>query len=290
MKLLTSKSAYKSVQKVVKHAKSAVSKTEFWRSVHNAYGIGLEERDNFSLSATDRVKLARYTLSETGFDPRKDQYVDMVNMSRTESSKIGFDEKAFSANPREPFVEVRYYNDLLDKGYRGVYVDEALSFSPDLILSIENFDTFVWIDEDYLRDVLINQSLVKTVLLVFRGDSKATPKAVKRLRNSYDGQWWHFGDFDPRGVQIAVSEMKSDFVIMPDLQSLKTLLKTHPKISDSGSFHKQTASHAYVENLARSVPTLSEHLNEMILNQLAVCQEPLTSRQVSLISLSTLKK
>jgi hypothetical protein len=287
MKLLNSKSAYKSVQIVVQGAKSKVSKTEFWRSVHNAYGFGHEERRHFVLSATDRVNLAKQTFKQTGYDPRKDEYIDMVNMSRTESSKKGFDEKAFSTNPREPFVEVRYYNGHLDNGYRGIYVDQAISLSADLILSIENFDTFVWIDEHYLRDVIINQSAIKSVLLVFRGDSKASPKAVKKLRNSYQGKWWHFGDFDPKGVEIAVADMKSDVVIMPDLQSLQAQLKLQPNISDSDIFHKQTASHAYIEKLAQTTPALTDLLDAMLLYKLAVCQEPLTSREVNLISVST---
>jgi hypothetical protein len=84
MSVLHSKSAYKAVEAVLKSAQSCVNKTKFWQEVHKHYDIGTEGINEYYLSATDRVKLAEKTLTITGYDPRKDKYSEITNMSRTE--------------------------------------------------------------------------------------------------------------------------------------------------------------------------------------------------------------
>lgn len=285
MSFLSSKSAYKAIQKVIKNAEYTVNKTQLWVKLHNAYNIGTEQQDHFSLTARDRIKLAEQTLAQTGYDPRKDDYNKMTEMTRTQSSLRGTNEKVFSSNPRSPFIEVRLFDgSSIDSGYRGILVEDALALAPDVVLSIENFDTFVWINEHYLRSHLIKSVDVNTVLIVFRGDTRASPKAVKSLRKSYAGAWWHFGDFDPKGLQIAVSDMKSNVVILPELNALTEHIAIQPNISDSSNYYKQQDSLNHIRSLAMPYPQLSKWIAAMDENKLAVCQEPITSRELTLVS------
>lgn len=281
MNIFNSKSAYKSVQNVVRNAIGAVNKTKFWTLVHSTLDIGTETREQFTLSATDRLKLANKVLSETGYDPRIDDYSEMVQMNRTESLAKGFDDKAFATNPREPYVEVRYYRDSIDNGYRGIQVDNALALAPDIILSVENFDTFVSIDTHFIHNVFKSE-VSRSILFVFRGDSKATPKAVSNLRKKYTGSWWHFGDFDPNGIVIAISGMKANKILLPDIDSLELVLKHHPRLSNSYIYAKQEASHPFIKSMLKAMPSLQIHLDYMLKQHSAVMQEALISRKVVL--------
>lgn len=286
MSLLNSKSAYKAIQKVIQNAESTVNKTQLWIKLHNAYNIGSEQHGYFSLTARDRIELAQLALAETGYDPRNDNYDKMIEMTRTQSSLMGSNEKVFSSNPREPFIEVRFFDgSSIDSGYRGILVEDAAALTPDVILSIENFDTFVWINEQYLRSHFIKTQNINSVLVVFRGDTRASPKAVKRLRQLYDGAWWHFGDFDPKGLQIAVSDLKSNVVILPELNMLMEHIANQPNINDSTNYYKQQDSLNHIRSLAMPFPQLSKWITAMDEYKLSVCQEPITSRGLTLVSI-----
>jgi hypothetical protein len=165
-------------------------------------------------------------------------------------------------------------------------VEDALALSPDLVISIENFDTFVWITSDYLRSKLIGQLSVESVMLIYRGDNKALPSAVKSLREEYKGPWWHFGDFDPQGILIAITGMGADAIIVPLQNELSSLLEHAPYINNSENYHIQQNALASLEKLSNNLPVLAEMLSYIVPRHLAICQEPITSRNLNLQVLS----
>lgn len=286
MTLSIKASGYKAIQDVVLKAKARVNKTSFWKQIHNELGIGIEAKDHFSLSASDRLTLSEKIKDVTGFDPRKDKYADLTSQTRTENSAGGYDEKLFSQKPREPFVEVRYCFEAITSGYMGLTVDDALRLAPDVIVSIENFDTFVTITRDYALDYLLSERPSKRVLFVYRGDNVANPKALQHLRSCFAGEWIHFGDFDPQGLRIGIIDMKADKIIIPDFTELSLLLQQYPLLNRRENYNAQRSalmSLCKIKDAPNDVVNVIEHVKRY---KLAVMQEPLYSRFVKLTLLA----
>lgn len=277
---------YKDVSEVLRNAKSKVSMASIWKRLHQEYGVGSPINNGYALSAPDRVKVANVVKAITGFDPRFDKYEDLVNQTRTENSDKGRFEKLFSVPPRERFIEARYFQeDALTQGYVGQTVADILGVNPDLVVSVENFDTFVWMDGSYVADVLLQGCDYSSVVIVYRGDNKACPKAISSLRSQYSGLWVHYGDFDLSGLMHGLHELKADYLAVPELDALTKLTAKDKWVSRSDVFEQQLALLPLLSSYSGDVGECVRYIN---LGKMSVMQEKLCIKRLPLKLISGL--
>jgi hypothetical protein len=164
-------------------------------------------------------------------------------------------------------------------GYLGMVVTDVIELEMNYILSIENFDTFANIQRGDLD--CLNLLATDKLVVVFAGDSIASPKAIKLLRDNIKISWTHFGDYDPAGILIAISRLKSNQIILPAIHA-RTQLTT---ISNLSIFDKQCSQLASINQL-KSDKTVIEHISFIANNKVAVMQEQLIAHKIPLVLIS----
>ncbi|MDG4868012.1 hypothetical protein P8631_08370 [Guyparkeria sp. 1SP6A2] len=144
-----------------------------------------------------------------------------------------------------------------------------------MVLVVENFESFSQA-EDYRLPESIRS---RDPLIVFRGDTQATPAAVVRLLKSWLGSVVAFGDFDPAGILYALSLPSVEQLIVPEFPHAGLA-----KMSVKGRFHNQYDQWCSLakRHEVEGVPAL---LQEMKRDSLAIPQEAMHARNVSLETL-----
>jgi hypothetical protein len=268
--------SYKQINVALINAKDLVPASGIWLDLHSEYNIGIRQGNHIALSAKSRIEIANLVKKSIGLDPRKHHYSDLKAMSRTQVSALTKDEKLISLPPREKFVEVRLLiKDYCAPGYQGMLVDDVLALDNQCIISIENFDTFSNIQRGDLNCTMTLSG--QTMCVVFAGDTKANPKAVKALMTSNTTPWIHYGDYDPAGLHIGMVRLKVDYIIVPKATERERLLAL-----SNEKVHKRQ----YVQlNIIKAFtqPEIAEHITFIKKNNIAVMQEQLISHQVGLI-------
>jgi hypothetical protein len=270
---------YIAMANVVLKAKSEVAMNSFWAMLHDNYGIGIPVRgkggSKLSLTAGHRVQLFELVKKEAGLNLKTDHYQNFKSQSQTAFSKQSNQAKALSAKPRAPFIELRYFDGkTIAPGYRGLKVADILTLTFDLVLSLENFDSFVSLSTEQLLSFGVKMG--ERILVVYRGDNIASPKAVQAFRKEYTGHWAHFGDFDPKGLHIGAVELHAHTLLLPTLDFLK---QGKPAFNQPDLYHKQYSS---IDKL----PIKSEQMRALVAamedGELALEQEHLIAREVPL--------
>jgi hypothetical protein len=266
---------YISMANVVLKAKSEVPVNKLWNMLNENYGIGIRGIGVFSLTSGHRVQLLELVKKEIGLNLKTDKYLDIKSMPQTELSGKSNRAKSLSAKPRAPFVELRYFDGkTIERGYHGLKVSHILTLKIDVVLSVENFDTFVSLSTEQL--VNFGFEIGEKILLVFRGDSRASPKAVQAFRKLYTGHWSHFGDFDPKGLHIGAVELKAHTLLLP---TLDFLTQSKPAFSQPDLYNKQRS---FVDIISVQNEQMRELVTVMMADELALEQEHLMAREVPL--------
>lgn len=271
---------YISMANVVLKAKSEVPVSRLWDMLHENYGIGIRGIGVFSLTSGHRVQLLEVVKKEIGLNLKTDKYLDIKSMSQTELSGKSNRAKSLSAKPRAPFVELRYFDGkTIERGYLGLKVPDILTLEIDLVLSVENFDTFVSLSSEQLINFGFKRG--EKVLVVFRGDSRASPKAVQAFRKAYSGYWAHFGDFDPKGLHIGAVELNAHTLLLP---TLDFLIQSKPAFSQPDLYNKQRS---FIDIIPVQNEQMRELVTVMMAGELALEQEHLIAREVPLEFIKT---
>jgi len=266
---------YISMASVVLKAKPEVPVNRLWEMLHDNYGIGIRGIGVFSLTPGHRVKLFELVKKEIGLNLKTDKYQDLKSLSQTVLSGKSNRAKSLSAKPRAPFIEFRYFDGkTIERGYHGLKVSHILTLEIDVVLSVENFDTFVSLSTEQLVNFGFKRS--EKVLVVFRGDSRASPKAVQAFRKAYTGRWVHFGDFDPKGLHIGAVELKAHTLLLPTLSFLN---QCKPAFNQPDLYNKQRL---FVDIIPVQNEKLRELVTIMVAGELALEQEHLIAREVPL--------
>jgi len=271
---------YGEIHKVLGIAKERVKTTSKWVALHEQHDIGRLSACGrwLNLSSADRMTLKKLAIKEVGADPSKISLEELATRSRTEAASVTNDEKSISRNPRSSHVEVRGINGAVgdhshsDRGYLGMEVDEVLEMRPEGLLTVENFDTFA-----SLKKIDLPSLITDDTLIVFRGDNKANPAAVKRLLCRHTGLHFHFGDFDSAGIRIGLQMGRNTSLILPDIGNIETLRK----LSKSNSFADQESILKGLE--ANVIPSsFAPYVESIRLHNLAVTQESLIANGIPL--------
>ena len=77
--------------------------------------------------------------------------------------------------------------------------------------------------------------------------------------------------------------MQSDVLFVPEVNSLNHHLVVESNLSNTDNFYKQQSSFAVIKKCALQLSALAPWVEMMFDRQLAVCQEPITARQIKLI-------
>tara|TARA_R110002124_G_scaffold67546_2_gene183414 strand:- start:135777 stop:136619 length:843 start_codon:yes stop_codon:yes gene_type:complete len=266
---------YISMASVVLKAKSEVPVNRLWEMLHDNYGIGIRGIGVFCLTPGHRVQLLELVKKEMGLNLKTDKYQDLKSLSQTELSAKSNRAKSLSAKPRAPFIELRYCDGkTIERGYRGLKVSHILTLKIDVVLSVENFDTFVSLSAEQLAN--FGFKITEKVLIVFRGDSRASPKAVQLFRQTYKGRWAHFGDFDPKGLHIGAVELNAQTLLLPTLDFLN---HSKPTFNQTDLYNKQRA---FIDIIPIQNKQMRELITIMKADELALEQEHLIARAVPL--------
>lgn len=100
--------------------------------------------------------------------------------------------------------------------YTVLTVDAAKEVACDVILAVENLETFRWMERH--RWLLETD---QSVLVVFRGDVGRSAKDSASLLGARTEPVWWFGDFDPAGLGMGALMPRLDRVILPPEDWLK---------------------------------------------------------------------
>ena len=265
-------------------AQPQVRLTPPWRILYDELGIGRIASCGklLQLSSLDRQALADWVQRELGVDPRRVSYEQAMSRTRTEVAGASNQEKGLSAAVRSHHVEVRSVTGQVGEyrhprnGYLGLSVEEALAISCTHLITVENFDTFLCLNAEHLPMLPPASSLV-----VYRGDNKAHPGAVKKLLKNSTSQLFHYGDYDPAGLRIGLSLAAGTQLLLPDLSQICTeQLMTFTKLN---AFAKQEAQLRQLEGSAAVLPIeIVEHLRFIRTHNIAITQESLMAKQVPL--------
>ena len=287
---MITKALYKSIWSVLSAAKVQIRLTNNWQNLHDEYGIGRVSPCTkwLQLSSTDRMELVNWVVRQTGADPRHVSYEQAISRSRTQVAEFTNEEKGISSEPRSDHVELRSFNGFIgkythsDNGYLGLKVSEIISMPFTYLVTIENFDTFVDMRAEHLPMLPIDKTL-----LVFRGDNKAHPRAVKKLLEQTTANRVHYGDYDSAGLMIGLKSMgKNTTLVLPDLKQIGG--EKLSKLSKLSSFAKQENILQQLERQADDLPVnISSHLQIIRKHNIAVTQQSLMAHQVPLTLLST---
>lgn len=265
---------YTFISNALKKATEKVNYNGIWLNFNLHYGIGERDGKFLKLSSSDRKKIAEITLSKTDLDPRRDNVCELTKMNRTEVAGISRFEKLLSIPPREKYVEIRILSESSHPpGYQGVLVESLILSKPNIVISVENFDTFSSLNLEDLPPFF--QTTKPPITLLYVGDNKASPKAVSEIKRRLDSNWYHFGDFDPQGIMIGLRRMGVTKLIIPPLNDIPYL----KSLSNTSLFRKQkTAYHFLLNNISRN----KEILTSIGEYELAITQEVLVARKLKL--------
>ena len=279
----------KVIYKALSAGSERVSENKTWNHLNREYGIGRKDGNEYILSAQEHFDLRKIVEQETGLDLLSDQYLNDNTLSRTESARQLKDEKLLSTAVRSGHIEVRSDTGTVGNythsrhGYTGLKVDELLNEFIETIIVIENRDTFLSLSVSVLPGCFES---AKPVYL-YRGDNQVCPGAVKQYLEQTKASVFYFGDFDAKGLEIALAMPKVQGLILPD--QTQTDSKSLQKLSKSDAFYAQQPS--LLSLLNKNIPLLlREYL--MLMNdwKLAVTQEHLIARHIPLVLLWLEKK
>lgn len=283
---MISSALYKSITGVMLVAKPQVKLTANWRRLYEEQGIGRISSCGklLLLSALHRKTLADWVQQELGVDPRLISYEQAMNRTRTEAAATSNQEKGLSAAVRGNHLEIRSLTGQVGEyrhpfgGYLGLSVDEALSLPFTHIMTVENFDTFLCLNSEHLPMLPC-----ASTLLVFRGDNKAHPGAVKKLIKATSAKRFHYGDYDPAGLRIGLSMMPGTQLLLPDLSQIS--VKKLSKLTKLNAFAKQEAQLRQLEGSTEALPSeVVEHMRFIRAHNIAITQESLMAKQVPIIT------
>lgn len=287
---MISSALYKSITEVLVNASPQVRLTNSWRALHEEYGIGSLTtcRKLLQLNPRDRQALIKWAQHELGVDPRQMSYAQVMNRTRTQAAAASNQEKGLSAAVRGNHLEVRSLTGQVGEyrhprgGYLGLSVDEALSLPFTHIMTVENFDTFLCLSPEH-----VPMLPCAATLLVFRGDNKAHPGAVKKLLNATSASLFHYGDYDPAGLRIGLSMMPGTQLLLPDLAHIASSQSGNTefiRLSKLNAFAKQEIILGQLEQgVAALSIDMAAHLQFIRANQIAITQESLMAKQVPMI-------
>ncbi len=260
------------VADAVQNAKSEVKLNKTWERLHDE-GIGQKiTGKKLSLSASDRQALCQLALEESGADPAFFDLSALSTATRIETAGQVIDEKWTHRKVREDLLSIRSIAQVVRLaepcpmplgGYLTLPWQKALKHKHETVVVIENLEAFIEAEKINWPNEVQKQN----PLLVYRGDKETTPGAVKRFLENNKQDYYVFFDYDPAGIQMALTQPGSPSIIVPNMPSDQ--LAKHSKWSE---FEKQVSARKSLGKREES-DALAPYINQMLKKQFAVMQE-----------------
>lgn len=141
-------------------------------------------------------------------------------------------------------------------GYQVLTLEQAREIRADVLLVIENLESFRFLDRNRWIDY---QELA--VLAIFRGDSVFKADVVSSLLETGSAQVWAYFDFDPAGLGMAAKLPRLQRVLLPNKEVLVSAAR------------KANQVHLYANQLDQWGRALSSEDRSMILQPWALMQK-----------------
>lgn len=141
-------------------------------------------------------------------------------------------------------------------GYQVLTLEQAREIRADVLLVIENLESFRFLDRNRWIDY---QELA--VLAIFRGDSVFKADVVSSLLETSSAPVWAYFDFDPAGLGMAAKLPRLQRVLLPNKEVLVSAAR------------KANQVHLYANQLDQWGRALSSEDRSMILQPWALMQK-----------------
>ena len=132
-------------------------------------------------------------------------------------------------------------------GYQVGHVREVSAIQSDLVLVVENCETFRQIHRYGWVQAMLPPG--KSVLSIFRGDSWFRPDDAQQVLQRSTAPVWGFFDFDPSGLQMCSSLARLEKVVLPPLAALERATRLAKR---DDLFYQQTQSAANTLNACKN--------------------------------------
>ncbi|MDR7152040.1 hypothetical protein J2W49_004016 [Hydrogenophaga palleronii] len=132
-------------------------------------------------------------------------------------------------------------------GYQVVTLDQANSVRTDVLLVVENLESFRFLERNCWIDFQ-----EKSVLAVFRGDNVLRADIATRLLESRTEPVWAYFDFDPAGLGMAARLPRLERLLLP------------PEGILSAAARRSNQVHLFADQMAQWATTLDADGREML--------------------------
>jgi len=245
-------------------------------------GFGLVFGGKYRIDSEQRAMLRDWLSSEHGVDWKKG--VKALSGTRTDVSKHAINGKLSGHKIQRNWVKIKPLtpeNDCIVLNGQTLKLQKRMHIEIDLtdiktleigcILMVENLETFTDI-----CDIQINSPLPENTAVVYRGDPQTTGsiKLLKKLMKSetnITSVWC--GDFDPAGIEIALSS-KCNHFLLPVLNELDNIQGDKEDFSRQ---HRQL-THLLSKNM---YPELECYIDYLDNRKQGFTQERMLAKQVS---------
>lgn len=206
------------VARLLQQRKTQVKFSRLWQAIYERFEIGHIDNRHLIFSSQERESLRQSAIKEWGFDPRD----KVPDGSRSEIARYSTDDKLSTEKPNDNYLLIKTaQGDLpscfgvktLPLGYSLRISLSVLDYSAiKQIIIIENQDCY-----DLWHQFNLPQEF-KNVLTFYRGHD-VQAKAIFHLIDKLlpETQVIVFPDYDPSGLQIACTTIKSTHLLIPEL-------------------------------------------------------------------------
>ena len=272
---------------VYKNRPDKVKLTSNWRAIYRQLEVGSlnPSETHLCFITADFERLRQGVLALMGLDLiALDFNVDRLTMaSHTHNEKLA------SIRPEDEYVLVKLLCCLPNplpispSSALRMRVDEVFQWSVDLnistIMVVENLDVF-----DAIAKANLPLSLQR-ILVVYRGSGQHSPVALKTLLQHLADKLpvAAFCDFDPAGLQIALTLPGVTHLLLPSMES-QALMSTRSdrlNVSAADDFDKQAAQRQFLEEV--ELGELTAYWIWMKNSRLSIKQQHLLTHDVELV-------
>lgn len=266
------------LSKAFKTAKPVVKNQGVWQFINAEYGIGNIDKNNLQLNSKDYHLIRELIISETGLDISE----PLPTGSRIEIAKSTGDEKFNADAPGRHHIMLNSHTGQLEinnqiiplmcgASYRTNW--KQLQSVPTLILVVENLQAF-----DYIQQVNIPEPIAAATV-VYRGHNISSKAVIDFLKATTAAtQVIAFCDFDPKGIEIALTLPNVSHILLPDLKTAFEMTTGTRSLFDN-----QHAAVTHINSKTTLPESLKAHWAALMQQKRCVTQENMIAHNKSLV-------
>lgn len=270
------------VERLLRSEKTTVQRNKTWDDICAETGAGLVVGKEIHFTPTDKQRLRAYIESECGIDPQFDSRAGgRMAMAHHDASEKLTSDSVFG-----------HLVVLATTGNAAVKVNgDTISTPPGSVLSVLPQD----LDREHLKTqklmIVENGAIMphwrdiqlpndwQHAVVVYRGHRENMRTVADIARSQPEENLGWFFDFDPAGLALAVDQARGELMIPDQWFNFDSSIG----FNQPNKYRDQQAALSRIKE--RATGELIEIVNHMEINNLALMQEHLVNRRISLIAI-----